>query len=90
MGEDSICGQLPIPDTHLFLACGAGSARWRGACTQSLLDVEVQTVQFSHQLAHGLRPGSLEQRRLLQDIQGRTEVKEGGGELLVYISHVHI
>lgn len=74
--EISIWGQVSLLDTHLFLPYGAGRARGGGACTQSLLDVEVQAVQFSHQLAHGLRPGSLEERRLLQDIQGRTEVKE--------------
>lgn len=56
---------------HLFLACGAGRAGGGGACTQSLLDVEVQSVQLSHQLAHGLRPGSLEQRRLLRDGEER-------------------
>lgn len=53
--------------SHLFLACSVGRAGRGGACTQSLLNVQVQAVQFSHQLAHGLRPGSLEQWRLLQD-----------------------
>ena len=37
---------------HLFPAGGAGRVGGRRARTQRLLDVQVELVQFPHQLAH--------------------------------------
>ncbi len=54
-----------VKHAHLFLAGGAGRVRGGGACAQSLLYVQIELVEFPHQLAHRLRPRRLDLRRFL-------------------------
>ena len=55
---------LKMP-SHLFLADGAGSVAGGGAGTQGLLYIQVELVQFPHQLVHRLRPWGLDMGRCL-------------------------
>lgn len=57
--------------THLFLAGGAGCGGGRRARTQSLLYVQIQLVQFPHQLAHWFWPG-----RLVSGISRSIKIRE--------------
>lgn len=65
----SVWDETAVKHAHLFLAGGAGCVGGGGACTQSLLDVEIELVEFPHQLVHRLRPGRLDLRRYLRVIR---------------------